>query len=990
MSSKSTMDSKKNVKCHSVTSRCVAVVLKRVDSSDNKPNDSFENEHVESQTQHDDNANNPFSLNANFNSDNSEPFDAKKVFSEFKLRNKTCYWNPALVDSVNSLEYVGFIEPLTILVKGDDIHLENIRTAWGRRVLKDPANYRIERIGDVNGIEMQVIPQTQFIPLPEALCLIIMDLNNNQIVATLDTVCERLKHCYQGLHLPSNQLVYDTLGQLIRERKVFHTGCGYFVVTPDTFRIHGNTDIQTSSILSPWTHLHPMYIPAAFGQPPRQPMRSISCQVDSGGNMIGHFESCDQDEKDLKCDEKLQVDLPSPRLQRSMSVSGRRPRDRSRKDEISDRGSVRRSSSVKGRSEKSKSVSKEDAKLEGKQAKTKEKVSIFSKIFGRNKKKQTVPEPKKTDVEYSTFSAQFPPPEWMWYQQQMDRQIRTETWVQQQMVKSGTWHYLSSMPTDGAASSLNMGATSAPERPSALQNSQSYGNSFGNGITRKSHKKSHKHKERLPIVIANTPGESTHLDIDKKHTYKNSMGHTNIRLSSLPTRVSPSSDLLQSNYVSHPMFSSTPRFSSASDRRKTIEEETPQVESHSKDKPIKLEKEKSRSSRRSHRSKKKTHHDRHSSYLPMSRHVSGISANTAAQMDNDISYQYQGQLANKNTAVGRSHSSGVNCVGLEPEPEPVKQKKNLRSNSYRVTVSDSHRDSPEGLSRSQQYQRSYSYRHPVSDHESNSRSDVNGHIYANVHVNEETKPKVPERMPKNFQTQSRRCEPPRESAFLSPASSSTHYRVHLPEADRHSEHGSDVGQSEHTSSSGGGTLKSISSQEPGSQDSAVEGTVSSEQSLSTVIDRAIVNKHMERLTADVKEMSLGDSGFSSPRVSEISSESKNGGTNFKKEQNGFMCNNLKGGQRLNNSNGKLDVESDDSFDRISSDRLYENVRLSQKEVLNNMKYLHKEITVSSQNLNVPVTSSDTPSSSGIVEFDPKQSVAKKFNFEGDFHVVGVV
>lgn len=71
---------------------------------------------------------------------------------------------------------------------------------------------------------MQVIPQTQFIPLPEALCLIIMDLNNSQIVATLDTVCERLKTGYQELHLPSNQHVYDTLGQLIRERKVFHTG----------------------------------------------------------------------------------------------------------------------------------------------------------------------------------------------------------------------------------------------------------------------------------------------------------------------------------------------------------------------------------------------------------------------------------------------------------------------------------------------------------------------------------------------------------------------------------------------------------------------------------------------------------------------------------------------------------------------------------------------------------------------------------------------
>lgn len=153
MSSKSLKDSKKGVKNHSVTSRCVAVVLKRNDSSENKTGtncEGFEKDHADIQTPHDDNANNPFSLNANFDSEKSETFDAKKVFAEFKLRNKTCYWNPALVDSVNSLEYVGFIEPLTILVRGDDIHLENIRTAWGRRVLKDPANYHIERIGNAH------------------------------------------------------------------------------------------------------------------------------------------------------------------------------------------------------------------------------------------------------------------------------------------------------------------------------------------------------------------------------------------------------------------------------------------------------------------------------------------------------------------------------------------------------------------------------------------------------------------------------------------------------------------------------------------------------------------------------------------------------------------------------------------------------------------------------------------------------------------------
>ena len=52
-----------------------------------------------------------------------------------------------------------------------------------------------------------------------------------------------------------------------------------------------------------------------------------------------------------------------------MSVSMRRSRDRGRREEASDGGSVRRSSSVKGRNEKSKT--KEDAKSEGKQGKNK-------------------------------------------------------------------------------------------------------------------------------------------------------------------------------------------------------------------------------------------------------------------------------------------------------------------------------------------------------------------------------------------------------------------------------------------------------------------------------------------------------------------------------------------------------------------------------------------------------------------------------------------
>lgn len=155
MSSRSARDIKKAVKNLPVTSRCVAVIFKRIVNLKDSEDDQCHVTHSSSadkdkcELERD-----VFSLgrSSEFDTENAstdrETFDPKKVFEEFKLRNRTCYWNPALVDSVNNLEYVGFIEPITILVKGDDIHLENIRTAWGRRVLKDPANFTIDRIGN--------------------------------------------------------------------------------------------------------------------------------------------------------------------------------------------------------------------------------------------------------------------------------------------------------------------------------------------------------------------------------------------------------------------------------------------------------------------------------------------------------------------------------------------------------------------------------------------------------------------------------------------------------------------------------------------------------------------------------------------------------------------------------------------------------------------------------------------------------------------------
>ncbi len=106
----------------SVSSQCLAIVLCKPDGRE-------------------------FSIHSGSHSARSSR-DGQKIFLDFQSENRESFWNPALVESVTSLDYVGFMKPGTLLVSSaSELHLECLRGAWARRVLKPPRGYGIKSLG---------------------------------------------------------------------------------------------------------------------------------------------------------------------------------------------------------------------------------------------------------------------------------------------------------------------------------------------------------------------------------------------------------------------------------------------------------------------------------------------------------------------------------------------------------------------------------------------------------------------------------------------------------------------------------------------------------------------------------------------------------------------------------------------------------------------------------------------------------------------------
>ena len=86
------------------------------------------------------------------NSEHKRELSERDVFHDFINLNKSCFWNPQLMETFQFITYAGcFVKPYALLVSSKrQIYLDNILAAWSRKVLRSPSGFKIINIGKYN------------------------------------------------------------------------------------------------------------------------------------------------------------------------------------------------------------------------------------------------------------------------------------------------------------------------------------------------------------------------------------------------------------------------------------------------------------------------------------------------------------------------------------------------------------------------------------------------------------------------------------------------------------------------------------------------------------------------------------------------------------------------------------------------------------------------------------------------------------------------
>ncbi|XP_071605143.1 storkhead-box protein 1 isoform X1 [Heliangelus exortis] len=234
---------------------------------------------------------------------------------------------------------------------------------------------------------MNPLSQSHFIPLLEGICCTISDMNADHVMVTQETLTEQLVKNYPGMAVPSHNTLYNILGSLIKERKIYHTGEGYFIVIPNTYFITNDATEDNRRIL--------LEDSCCCSSPSiTYPVNTEHCADLMEGNtpLVSHYRSC-------HC-------LPDQNMfseQRQQQLMNHEPNGGGKKGCSELKPSFQTQGASTSTENHSWDIIKSLTSLREKQK---------CKRFGLGLFWRSTSKKEKHKKEYSTFSAQFPPKEW--------------------------------------------------------------------------------------------------------------------------------------------------------------------------------------------------------------------------------------------------------------------------------------------------------------------------------------------------------------------------------------------------------------------------------------------------------------------------------------------------------------------------------------------------------------------------------------------------
>merc|ERR1719509_121057 len=331
--------------------------------------------------------------------------------------------------AVKSLRLQGYVCPGILVTSTDDASVSVLREHWGRRALAAPPGYRLWRLGLSAGCSLTPFVQGPSPSLSDAICAVLATLKRTERTANMDNILAGLQTDFGDIPAPADflQLVHRTLGALIKGRRVYYTGKGYFLVVPEKGEQRASWGEQFHRFLpSPAAgrEVHEAAVQTEEQEvraspAPRTPGTPGSAHRQAASPHLGPSTSPQlgpTSPSSLGLDTRGDSREGSPKspMERSQSF-----RINKKAQKLATKGGSLRLSKKDAAVFKDEAETKKNDEDEERESPTPKKMerknSVLGRLFGRKKSSSS---PKK---EILTFNGQFPPPDLLEHMREMAR-----------------------------------------------------------------------------------------------------------------------------------------------------------------------------------------------------------------------------------------------------------------------------------------------------------------------------------------------------------------------------------------------------------------------------------------------------------------------------------------------------------------------------------------------------------------------------------------